>query len=125
MAIPGEVRCSICKDKNIARNLALRAALKADVIQHYGGPTCACCLETFDLCFLSIDHVHGGGREHRKEIGGGGHKTYKWLKDHNYPDGFQVLCHNCNQAKGMRGECPHKQQQTELLKKLATIPLEY
>ncbi len=26
---------------------------------------------------------------------------YTWLKAHDYPDGFQVLCFNCNQIKEM------------------------
>jgi hypothetical protein len=32
----------------------------------------------------------------------------KCKKEYNeFPDGFQVLCHNCNLAKGYYGECPH------------------
>ncbi len=33
----------------------------------------------------------------------GGHKFYKWLRDAGYPDGFQVLCMNCNHAKYRNG----------------------
>ena len=33
--------------------------------------------------------------------------TYRWLKNHNYPEGFQVLCYNCNLPKGVYGVCPH------------------
>ena len=47
-----------------------------------------------------------GGNAHRKSI------TTKsigdWLYVNDYPDGFQVLCHNCNMAKGIYGKCPHK-----------------
>ena len=28
-------------------------------------------------------------------------------RKNNYPEGFQVLCSNCNFAKGKYGSCPH------------------
>jgi len=32
----------------------------------------------------------------------------RWLKKNNYPDGFQVLCMNCNLGKQRNnGVCPH------------------
>ena len=37
-----------------------------------------------------------------------GSTLHKWIKDNNFPDGFQILCHNCNQAKGYYGICPHE-----------------
>ena len=67
---------------------------------------CNCCKEK-TLQFLSIDHIEGKGNIHRKETGGGS-TTYRWLIKNNFPDGFQVLCHNCNLAKGFYGVCPHK-----------------
>lgn len=42
----------------------------------------------------------------RKEIGRS--STYFWIIRNKYPKGFRVLCHNCNQAIGSYGECPHK-----------------
>jgi hypothetical protein len=76
------------------------------VIAHYGGK-CACCGESRRE-FLAIDHVHGGGMKHRTEIGGGGGATMvEWIIKHNFPDRFRVLCHNCNQAIGYYGACPH------------------
>jgi len=33
---------------------------------------------------------------------------YSWLKKNNFPKGFQVLCMNCNFAKGKLGKCPHQ-----------------
>ena len=71
-------------------------------------PECACCGEK-EFLFLSIDHINGGGNKHRKMTGGtGGDHTYRWLVKNNFPEGFQVLCYNCNQAKGHYGQCPHK-----------------
>ena len=72
-------------------------------IKKYGGK-CACCGET-EVKFLSFDHINGGGNKHRKLIGG---KVVRWLKRNNYPKDIQILCHNCNLAKGFYGECPHK-----------------
>lgn len=83
-----------------------RDHLRQQVIDHYGGK-CQCCGETTRE-FLCIDHINGGGNEHRRQtsIWGGFHFT-RWLIKHDCPDGFQVLCHNCNMAKGMYGTCPH------------------
>lgn len=73
-----------------------------------GTPKCQCCGET-TIQFLAIDHINGGGNRHRREVvGGSGAYVYSWLKKNNYPDGFQVLCNNCNQAKSNYGKCPHE-----------------
>lgn len=79
--------------------------LKSLIIETYGN-ICACCGEDA-IEFLSIDHINGGGHKHRKKTGGGT-SFYLWLKRNNYPPGFQVLCYNCNQAKGYYGKCPHQ-----------------
>jgi len=84
--------------------------LRIKSFSHYGN-RCLCCGET-RYEFLVIDHINGGGNRHRKEIGKGG-EIYYWLKKNNYPEGFQVLCHNCNMAKGAYGECPHKHNAIE------------
>jgi hypothetical protein len=34
-------------------------------------------------------------------------RFYRWLITNNFPDDFQILCHNCNYAKS-HGGCPHK-----------------
>lgn len=83
---------------------------KMAVLRHYGGdpPKCACCNESH-VEFLAIDHVDGGGNEHRRRIGSnGGASFYAWLIRRGLPDGFRVLCHNCNMAWGLLGYCPHK-----------------
>src|SRR3990167_2395221 len=72
-------------------------------INKYGGK-CKCCNEK-EIKFLSFDHIKGNGNKHRKIIG---QKIVRWLKRNNYPKGFQILCHNCNLAKGFYGKCPHK-----------------
>lgn len=80
------------------------------VLQYYGKsefPVCACCGENL-LEFLGIDHIHGGGARDKKI-----HKCnfYTWLEKLGYPEGFRVLCHNCNQSLGAYGYCPHQVEQ--------------
>jgi len=91
--------------------------LRFMVISHYGGK-CKCCGEE-QIEFLAIDHINEGGRKHRKSISG---NIYLWIKDNNYPDDLQVLCHNCNSAKSYYGRCPHMRNimPTELCK----VPIE-
>lgn len=74
------------------------------VFEHYG-KECACCGES-EKAFLTIDHIHGNGNKHRKQIH---RKTYIWLVKNNFPKGFQTLCFNCNWGKYYNnGICPHK-----------------
>ena len=77
---------------------------KAHCILHYGGK-CTCCGED-RLVFLAIDHINGGGSKEHQKVGHGT-AFYRWLRKNEYPQGYQVLCHNCNFAKWM-GICPHK-----------------
>lgn len=98
--------------------------LRHEAIMAYGGYRCACCGETEPM-FLSIDHVFNDGASHRRAIAGhtenngkgaSGH-TMVWLKRHNYPAGFQVLCMNCNFGKAINGGvCPHKTSQANRVK---------
>lgn len=78
------------------------------VLDHYGR-FCACCGENTEE-FLGIDHINGGGNKHRKELGEprNGSAFYKWIIDKGFPTEYQILCHNCNFAKGHYGECPHR-----------------
>lgn len=63
-------------------------------------PACSAC-GIADLDVLTIDHIFGGGRRHRHEIRAYQSATafYRWLVRNNFPDGFQVLCQNCNTKK--------------------------
>ena len=82
--------------------------LRAEVLRHYG-TKCACCGET-EPKFLAIDHMNNDGAAHRKEIGKSSQSILYWLRDNNYPEGFQLLCHNCNVAKAYYGICPHQER---------------
>jgi hypothetical protein len=82
----------------------LKRLYKEQVFDHYGR-TCACCGEAIPE-FLSIDHVNNDGNIQRKQRNGG--NLYHWLVAHNFPEGFQTLCRNCNWGKHVNGGvCPH------------------
>ncbi len=102
----------ILREKTKIYGKELRRREKVEVLRRYSSevPTCACCGESI-IEFLCIDHINGNGNAHRKEIGlSRGQKMYRWLKQNNYPTGFQVLCWNCNTAKGLYGQCPHQRE---------------
>ena len=91
-------------DNNAGYQREWKRRRRDTVLAHYGGH-CACCGET-EREFLALDHIDGGGSKHRAEVGGGAHMV-DWIIREGFPDGFRVLCHNCNQAIGYYGECPH------------------
>jgi hypothetical protein len=89
------------------------------VLIHYGGnpPKCSCCGEQY-YEFLTIDHINGNGLKHRAEISKGKgtqfgkwkinpRALYCWIIQNNFPEGFRVLCMNCNHSYGHYGYCPH------------------
>lgn len=71
--------------------------MKSLVLFHYssGVPTCAHC-GFCDIRALSIDHINGGGSRHQREIS---NTIYRWLINNDFPDGYQVLCMNCQFIK--------------------------
>ncbi|MBX9804194.1 MAG: hypothetical protein K2Y18_00385 [Alphaproteobacteria bacterium] len=93
--------------------------LKEQAYNAYGGYECVCCGET-EKTMLSIDHIDEDGARHRKEVlkvvrpttfcrGSSGDNLYRWLKNNDFPPGFQVLCYNCNISKHRnKGTCAHK-----------------
>ena len=83
-----------------------RHRLKADVVHAYGG-SCSCCGES-EMYFLTIDHISGIAGEDRVELKVRATTLYRRLRRANYPDGFRVLCMNCNWAIGVLGSCPHQ-----------------
>ena len=95
--------------RNLVRQKSYRAKWKREVLVAYGGdpPRCSCCGET-NPGFLTLDHIDGAGNEHRRSIGGGSHLNL-WLRRQGFPEGFQVLCFNCNAGRYWNGgDCPHQ-----------------
>lgn len=100
----GTTRCNECSRKLSEQ----KQELKREVMEAYGGPTCACCGETTET-FLTIDHINNDGAKHRRIIGRT--SVNKWLKNNGFPTGYQVLCFNCNMGKHLNGGiCPHQEQ---------------
>lgn len=93
---------------------------KERVYAAYGGYECACCGET-QKEFLSIDHIRNDGYEmFKKGIHPRGTGFYIWLCKNNFPEGFQVLCMNCQFGKKHNnGVCPHMEG-VEIISKEST-----
>lgn len=97
------------KSKLITRRSFYEARL--EVLQYYSKlevPECKCCGEsTFE--FLQIDHINNDGAEHRRKTRKEGSSNFVyWLKKNGMPEGYQILCANCNTGKRTNSYCPHE-----------------
>lgn len=99
-------RLRVCHDCRRQRTREWAYRVRMQVFTHYckGTPCCACCKETH-LEFLTIDHIDGNGAEHRRNLNTS--SICRWLIKNNYPEGFRVLCMNCNFCLGVFGYCAH------------------
>lgn len=103
------------RERNAKYQKKYRSKLKQIVHDAYGN-VCACCGESEPM-FLSIDHKNNDGYAMRKYSGHPrtGAQFYRWLIDNDFPDGFQLLCMNCNWGKAMNGGiCPHQERATTI-----------
>lgn len=95
------------KAKEAARksNADVRKRLRDQMLEAYGGKcACAKCPET-NPAFLTLEHVGGGGRKHRAEMGS---HIYADLRRRGWPqEGFTLLCWNCNAMTANGRSCPH------------------
>lgn len=94
------------REKNILYYRKWRAELEDKVFNAYGN-RCSCCGET-ERKFLTIQHMNGDGKEHRKQVGGSNQVYYDLIQRGFPKDGYTLYCMNCNFADGRRGGCPHK-----------------
>ncbi len=98
------------KDKMSIYKRNSKIRLQLLVFNHYTNNNIRCqcigCSET-NIGFLTIDHINNDGAKHRKAIGS--LNLYSWIKQNNYPPGFQVLCFNCNcgKTRNIDNSCPH------------------
>jgi len=75
------------------------------VVDAYGGK-CVCCGERQKI-FLTIDHIHQNGAEHRRQVGNGP-SLYLDIINSGFPKGeYRILCFNCHAAASYIGYCPH------------------
>lgn len=123
--VDGRVQCGKCLEagrsyiervgKEARRETQRRRTLKIkiDCFNQYGGCICACCRESI-MDFLTLDHIDRNGAEERKclkkqGIAVVGTNFYRYLRRSGYPNGYQVLCYNCNIGRERHnGVCPHK-----------------
>lgn len=91
-----------------ASYVAANRVAKLAAFDAYGGRRCACCGEEH-LEFLTLDHIDPAtavrGDPYRC-----GPRLYRLLRRQGYPQGFRVLCMNCNFARGNFGGCPHERE---------------
>lgn len=102
------------KDKLTEQTKARGLEQKKAVFAAYGGQKCSCpggC-EVVQLEFLSLDHIHGGGSQHRLEV----KNVYRWAIKNSFPPGFRILCMNCNFSLGKFGYCPHEKERETVVK---------
>ena len=107
----------------LARRKTIRDEIRLEVLQYYSKrlsksniPCCRCCGEKSHVDFLAIDHIAGKKEmDSERELVKLGYSSSmsaevlgQWIIKNNFPKGFQILCHNCNVAKGVFGECPHE-----------------
>jgi len=81
--------------------------LKLLIVEHYGKNGKAICHHCgySNVDALCIDHVEDNGAEERRLMGDkefGGARFYRWLRDNNFPIGYQTLCANCNLIKEIK-----------------------
>ena len=99
------INMKLKKHRTTESNVKYRKSVKLKIMSHYG-EKCSCCGES-NVNKLTIDHINNDGAEHRRITGNGFH-FYMWLKRNNFPQGFQVLCFNCNCGRHINGGiCPH------------------
>jgi len=118
-----KARQEIPENKANVKNAKEYTRLK--VLQYYSKllsksdmPCCNCCKTNNHIAFLAIDHIAGKKQmDSEPELVKLGYSSKihsanlsKWIFDNNFPKGFQILCHNCNQAKGYYGKCPHERK---------------
>jgi len=88
------IKAAACRTGKIVRTKQRFA-----VLWHYSNGTMACVkCEFSDIRALVLDHINGGGTEHRREMGNG-INVWLWLARHGFPPGYQILCANCNAIK--------------------------
>ena len=111
------------RPENKAKFKEYRDSIRLKILQHYSKalsnsdiPCCRCCGEDSHTHFLALDHIAGRKEmDSEPELVKLGYSSslmlgtlQTWIIKNNFPKGFQILCHNCNSAKGFYGKCPHE-----------------
>jgi hypothetical protein len=135
---PKESRCNQCHARQTrdararpyktvfvrnGKSLRRITTLRQQVLRFYSRtfiPRCACCAED-EQRFLTLDHVNNDGYKDRSISTA---SLYKRLVKLGFPDGYKVLCSNCNSGRALNGGvCPHVQSVTGKSTKSALLIL--
>lgn len=95
--------------KRLARSNSYGQKVKKRAIDLLGGK-CQCC-GIIEIEFLTVDHINGGGHQHRQnDKNGGGRGLYAVIVATGVlsKKSFRILCMNCNLSLGLYGYCPHR-----------------
>lgn len=90
------------RSKTLQAGYRNRERIRLEALSRYsirGVIRCARCGNA-NIDVLVIDHIEDGGNAHRRAVGK--RCLNYWLRDNNYPEGFQVLCSNCNLQKEVK-----------------------
>lgn len=82
------------------------------VVARSRNPQCSCCGET-EVDFLVIDHMNGGGSKESASYGNHREFYQGIVQGKRDTSDLQILCANCNTAKGRAGTCPHHRVRRE------------
>lgn len=85
-----------------AENQARHLNVKNKILDHYGNECVHCGYSDFRA--LQLDHINNNGNVERKAVSKDGQrfsgwKFYDWVIKQGYPEGYQILCANCNTLK--------------------------
>jgi len=110
--------------KRLVKRKNDRDNLRLSILQTYSKrlsnsdiPCCRCCGDSSHIEFLAIDHIAGRKKMEPELVKLGYSPKWKtsnslllWMVKNDFPKGFQILCHNCNFAKGHSkdNKCPHE-----------------
>ena len=95
------------KDKFRLECKEWRKKLRHEVLSHYSSGQFKCVKCGYsDMRALCLDHTNNDGAQHRKSLNpnengrhGNAVGVYLDLKRRGFPEGYQILCHNCNRIK--------------------------
>ena len=101
-SVNGLTFCVACiaRNRRSSREAFRQRRLKALAL--YGG-VCVCCGES-EPDFLTFDHINNDGYKNRHASGS---QLISFILRER-PTDVQILCYNCNCARGHYGICPHK-----------------
>lgn len=92
---------SVCLACTSDKNAAAAQAKRLKVVSHYSGGSCKCALcDEHNIWVLDIDHIDGRSPGDRRY--GKAQFLSRDLLKRGLPEGFRVLCRNCNWMEHLR-----------------------